>query len=348
MASELAAALAKFQAALPRIAKGETGKVQGLTKDGKPFSYNYSYAGLDEVAAVVMPLLGAQGLAFTAFPTITEDGRFVLSYSLLHEGGEERSGTWPLKADSNQQAGIAITYARRYSLLAVTGVFPGGEDDDAQAAAQAPQNGRVRNAHSDPEHTRLNQPPPEDYGRTQRSHGPISPDEDRWAGRDAAPLNLPEDVAGGIDGKQQARMFALFAEVGLGGRDDDQRGFLTETLHREVTSRKSLTWKEADQAVKALAEWAANTKLPGSAETGQVGAIASLYASKLGYKRTETPLMLAVSEQIIGRSLEGPDGERTHQNLSAAEARKLHDTLGQFPDRAGLEDWLKSPAEASA
>jgi hypothetical protein len=113
-----------------------------------------------------------------------------------------------------------------------------------------------------------------------------------------------------------------------------------------VASRKSLTWKEADQAVKALAELATRQKLPGSADAQQVGAIASLYASKLGYKRTERAQMLAVSEQIIGRSLEGPDGERTHQNLSAAEARKLHDTLDGFPDRAGLEDWLKSPAEA--
>ena len=345
MASELAAALAKFQAALPRIAKNETGKVEGVSKDGKRFSYTYGYAGLDDVSAVIMPALGKVGLAFTAFPH-TIDGESVLVYSLLHESGEERVGVWMLGTGTPQAMGGFLTYARRQCLCAVTGVHPGGEDDDAAEASQ-PQNGRVRNAHSDPEHTRLNQPPPEDYGRTQRSHGPIPPDEDRWAGRDAAPLTPPEDVQGGIDGKQQARMFALFAEVGLGGRDDDQRGFLTETLHREVTSRKSLTWKEADQAVKALAEWAANTKLPGSAETGQVGAIASLYASKLGYKRTETPQMLTVSEQIIGRSLEGPDGERTHQNLSAAEARKLHDTLDGFPDRAGLEDWLKSPAEAT-
>jgi hypothetical protein len=344
MASELAAALAKFQAALPTIAKGETAIVPG--KDGKQ-GFKYTYADLADVSDAILPALGKLGLAFTSFPGVV-DGKMCLVYSLIHVSGEERIGVWPLTGATPQQIGSAITYARRYSLMAVTGVFPGGEDDDGKAAAQAPQNGRVRTAHSDPEHTRLREPPVEDYGRGQRTRGPIPADQDRWDGQPAGPpLTQPEDQQGGIDGKQQARMFALFAEVGLGGRDDDQRGFLTETLHREVTSRKSLTWKEADQAVKALAEWAANTKLPGSAETGQVGAIASLYASKLGYKRTETPQMLTVSEQIIGRSLEGPDGERTHQNLSAAEARKLHDTLDGFPDRAGLEDWLKSPAEAT-
>ncbi len=219
--------------------------------------------------------------------------------------------------------------------------------------ADAPQQNGHRPDGTAPvnaEHERLVGPPegtPEDYGRSQRTRGPIPDDDDRWAGRDAAPLTPPEDVQDGIDGKQQARMFALFAEVGLAGQDDAQRQWLTEGLHRVVASRKSLTWKEADQAVKALAEWAANQKLPGSADRGQVGEIASLYASSLGYKRTERAQMLAASEQIIGRSLEGPDGERTHQNLSAAEARKLHDTLGGFADHAALEDWLKSPAEAT-
>jgi hypothetical protein len=221
--------------------------------------------------------------------------------------------------------------------------------------ADAPQqngNGRASAWGADAEYERsVTGPPegtPEEHARTQRTRGPIPADADRWDAQPAGPpLTQPEDQPGNLDRKQQARMFALFAEVGLAGQDEAQRGWLTETLHREVASRKSLTWKETDQAVKALAEWAANQKLPGSAGKDQVGAIATLYASKLGYKRTETPQMLGASEQIIGRSLEGPDGERTHQNLSAAEARKLHDTLAAHPDRAGLEDWLKSPAEAT-
>jgi hypothetical protein len=342
MASELAAALAKFQAALPRITANSAAQVPG--------GRTHRYADLAALSHRILPALGKVGLSFTCFPTLTGEGKFVLSYSLLHEGGEERTGMYPLAAGSPQQVGSALTYAKRYALCAVTGVAA-DEDDDGQAAEAAhhaqQQNGRVRNAHSDPDHVRLNQAPPEDYGRTQRTHGPVPPGDDRWAGQPAGEVNLPEDQAGSMDGKQQARMFALFAEVGLAGRDSEQRNWLGVTLGRAVESRKSLTWSDATTAIDALAEQAEREKLPGSADRGQVGAVASLYASKLGYKRTEKPQMLAASEQVIGRTLEGPDGERTHMNLSAAEARKLHDTLDGFPDRAGLEDWLKSPAEAT-
>ena len=58
--------------------------------------------------------------------------------------------------------------------------------------------------------------------------------------------------------------------------------------------------------------------------------------------------MSVATLSVIGRSLEGPDGERTHKNLSAVEARKLHDTLGGFGDREALETWLRSPAEVGA
>jgi hypothetical protein len=324
MPSELAAALAKFQAALPRIAKDETANAG---------TYSYAYAGLDEVAARVLPALGKVGLSFTCFPTMDE-GQFVLSYSLLHEGGEERTGTWPLGTGTPQQRGSAITYGRRYCLLAVTGVFPGGEDDDGEAAGQAQEAPpRVRNAHSDPEHVRLRQPPPEDYGRAQRTTGPIPAAEDRWDGQPAGePLPEPEDRPGGMDGRQRARMFALFAETGLGGQDVAQRGYLTAALGHEIASRGALTYAEAEKAIRRLEEDAAAQKRPGSATEQQVGAIASLYASKLGFKRTtEKAQMLAASEQVIGRGLDG-----THGNLSAAEARKLHDTLDGFADREAL------------
>src|ERR1019366_341840 len=117
---------------LPRIAKGETANAG---------TYTYKYAGLDEVAAAILPALGRVGLAFTAFPSLV-DGRLALVYSLMHESGEERVGVWPLPTGTPQQLGSAITYGRRYCLLAVTGVFPGGEDDDGQAAESAPVNGQ--------------------------------------------------------------------------------------------------------------------------------------------------------------------------------------------------------------
>jgi hypothetical protein len=132
-ASELAAALAKVQTELPAIAKGETAKIQA--KDGS--SYQYSYADLTDVSAVVLPLLGKHGLAFTAWPTLTDSGQFVLSYTLMHSSGEERSGSYPLPSSgSPQQIGGVITYARRYCLCAVTGAAPGGDDNDAAGTTE--------------------------------------------------------------------------------------------------------------------------------------------------------------------------------------------------------------------
>jgi hypothetical protein len=130
---ELNAALAKFQATLPHITKGESATIPG--KEGKQ-GFKYTYADLKDVSDAILPALGKVGLAFSAFPGIV-DGKMALVYSLMHESGEERIGVWPLPTGEPRAIGSAITYARRYSLLAVTGVFPGGEDDDGAAAGDA-------------------------------------------------------------------------------------------------------------------------------------------------------------------------------------------------------------------
>lgn len=135
--SPLAAALARVQALIPRIKKAETGKIEGTTKEGKHYSYEYSYADLAGVSAAILPLLGANGLSFTSWPTM-RDGRLVLAYYLLHESGESMSGEYPLRGGTPQATGSEITYARRYALCAVTGVAP--DDDDDAAAAQAEQS----------------------------------------------------------------------------------------------------------------------------------------------------------------------------------------------------------------
>lgn len=129
----LAHALAAFQAELPRVAKVNEAKVRS-----DKGNYVYSYADLTDVTEVAMPLLGKHGLSFIATPTL-RDGQFVLAYTLQHESGQDVGGVYPIAAalGNPQQVGSAITYARRYALCAVTGIAPGGDDDDAQAATEA-------------------------------------------------------------------------------------------------------------------------------------------------------------------------------------------------------------------
>jgi len=132
-----AEALARLQSTLPEVGKGHTAEVE--TKTGR--KYSYTFADLADVTAAVMPKLAELGLSFSAMPTLSEDGRFVLRYLLRHTSGDSDGGDYPLPDPmraSAQEIGSAITYARRYSLTAVTGLAPGGEDDDGKAASREP------------------------------------------------------------------------------------------------------------------------------------------------------------------------------------------------------------------
>jgi hypothetical protein len=125
--ANLAAALAAFQAELPVLGKDSTANAG---------TYSYEYADLAAVSRVVLPLLGKHGLSFSSKPTVL-DGKFCLAYTLSHAQGDTDQGIYPLPATGKaQEIGSAITYARRYALMAITGVFPGGEDDDGKGAPE--------------------------------------------------------------------------------------------------------------------------------------------------------------------------------------------------------------------
>ena len=129
----LAAALAAVQSQLPHI--GKDNKAEVKNDQGKRL-YSYAYADLPGVSRLVLPLLAAHGLSFSAKPTLHE-GKFVLEYTLRHASGDADTGYYPLTQQGTpQQQGSAITYARRYALCAVTGIAP-DEDDDGQAAELA-------------------------------------------------------------------------------------------------------------------------------------------------------------------------------------------------------------------
>jgi phage recombination protein Bet len=83
---------------------------------------------------------------------------------------------------------------------------------------------------------------------------------------------------------------------------------------------------------------------PGSVAAQQVGMLQSLFADRFEFKRSENGQTIKVSEQITGRELTGPNDGRNLGNLSAAEARKLIDTLEGIKDRAELVARLAAPA----
>lgn len=103
-------------------------------------AFKSKYADLAHVVEGVIPALNDAGVGVMQFPSY--DGEMVgVTTTLIHETGSSVSATLnlrPSKADP-QGIGSAITYARRYSLLAITGSAP--EDDDGNAAS-GPQTGK--------------------------------------------------------------------------------------------------------------------------------------------------------------------------------------------------------------
>jgi hypothetical protein len=203
---QLATALAAFQAALPRVGKDNL----AVVKSDKG-SYKYTYADLSDVSHAVLPALAKHGLSFSAKPTLL-DGKFVLEYTLRHSSGESDTGWYPLTATGTpQQVGSAITYARRYALSAVTGIVP-DEDDDGQAAEQAPPAPQ-RAAQQEPEY---DEPEPVVTVAQARGHLAASCKDNGWdLGRVAALYaeknghNIAEATNPELIGKFRESLFAL-------------------------------------------------------------------------------------------------------------------------------------------
>ena len=117
----LAAALAKAQAAFK----------PALKDAANPF-FKSKYCDLAGAIESCRDALSANGLALVQS---TDAGdKMVLHTTLLHASGEWISSTYPITAVKTDPQGIgsAVTYARRYSMMALLGIA--AEDDDGEAA----------------------------------------------------------------------------------------------------------------------------------------------------------------------------------------------------------------------
>ena len=109
-------------------------EIGGVEKDSKNPAFKSRYASLEAVIDAAKPVLIKHKLAFLQMPgALTEHGLSVTTM-ILHESGQHISSTLtvPLAKRDPQGAGSAITYACRYSLMAMLGMPP--VDDDGEAA----------------------------------------------------------------------------------------------------------------------------------------------------------------------------------------------------------------------
>ena len=132
-------AMAEFQRQCPAIKKTASAEIR--TKSGAKFTYKF--APLDEITSTIQPVMGPLGLSVSWRSAIEAD-RVVVSCRISHTlGHHEDSGdvAMPIEtaevggsgANPAQRVGIALTYAKRYSLLGIIGMAP-EDDDDAKGA----------------------------------------------------------------------------------------------------------------------------------------------------------------------------------------------------------------------
>lgn len=99
--------------------------------------FKTTYADLSACIEAVIDALNANGI-FLSQPTHEDESGVTVETVFVHESGETYSSGKlhvPASKQDPQGYGSALTYARRYSLMAACGIAP--EDDDGNAGADA-------------------------------------------------------------------------------------------------------------------------------------------------------------------------------------------------------------------
>lgn len=209
--ADLAAAFAAAQAEMPDITKGRTANVG---------QYRYTYADLSDVLGALRPVLARHGLFLTQ-NVVTRNNTVDVWTTIGHRSGQTFDFgpmSFPT-GNTPQTAGSAVTYARRYSLLAAVGLAT--EDDDGQHAAQAPRSAKKP---------------------AQAPMDPLPDEQGYQGGRPSAT---------GITDQQMKKLSILLNEHGLTERLS-AIAYVSDKISRTVESRKELSKTEAAKVIDAL------------------------------------------------------------------------------------------------
>ncbi len=139
--NELAGALAKAQ-----------GKIKPAIKSVENTFYKSSFADLPAVMEACRGPLSENGLAIIQL-TQYEGDQIWLETILAHSSGQFIGSKYPVRPVKSDPQGLgsALTYARRYALMAMVGIVADdGSDDDANAAS-GHGNGSAKRLDAPPE-----------------------------------------------------------------------------------------------------------------------------------------------------------------------------------------------------
>jgi hypothetical protein len=162
--------------------------------------FRTKYADLSACIEAVIDGLNNNGIYLMQLTEDHSDG-IKIQTVFVHESGEQMSSGWlfvPAAKADPQGFGSALTYARRYSLMAACGIAP--EDDDANSAkAPAPKDHPLRHPIAKPMPKAV--PKQEVSGSTASPWGiklTVAEGED-WAAAVAEATNFTLEMAQSVD-----------------------------------------------------------------------------------------------------------------------------------------------------
>ena len=133
--NELATALCEFQKKIHAVGKNKSG-----------YKNDYTYADLGKVIEFVYPTMTELGLSICQVPDRVNEVP-ALTTILFHTSGQFISGTYPIgnagmktAVNTAQQFGAALSFARRYGVLAILGIATA--DDDAHCLGDKPNKAK--------------------------------------------------------------------------------------------------------------------------------------------------------------------------------------------------------------
>lgn len=127
---------AKHNSIASALASAQMSMGKAIKASNNP-AFRSKYADLGSVMDACLPALNENGIALIQPTEDDEGGRWVRTILIHGATGTELSCRVPLIVGKNdmQGYGSAVTYARRYGLMAMAGIAP--EDDDGNAAAKS-------------------------------------------------------------------------------------------------------------------------------------------------------------------------------------------------------------------
>lgn len=116
------------------------GKIEGAAKKAKNPHFKSTYANLETVIDASRDILTEHGLTVIQMPGPVVHGALTLETMIVHESGEWVEGSFeiPLGKTDPQGAGSALTYARRYALMAALNMPAVDDDGNAACGRQEP------------------------------------------------------------------------------------------------------------------------------------------------------------------------------------------------------------------